>query len=316
MQPLFPAIKNNNHFFLAVDALHRLYIEESGTETGIPVVFLHGGPGSGCEPFHRRFFDPKKYRIILFDQRGCGRSKPHAELRDNTSQHLLADMEKIREKLGIEKWMVFGGSWGSTLALLYAETYPQRVSALIVRGIFLGRKKDIDWFYQEGANRIYPDYWQHFIEPIAENKRDNLLEAYHELLTGENEIAKSRAAKAWSTWEGMTANLSPKGSVLEHFTDLHYALSIARIEAHYFVNNNFLSENQLLQNADKLTEIPGIIIQGRYDMICPIEQAFELHHVWQTAVLEVIPACGHAASEPAMIDALVKATETMAEVLS
>ena len=316
MQPLFPAIKNNKHFFLAVDALHSLYVEESGTETGIPVVFLHGGPGSGCEPFHRRFFDPKKYRIILFDQRGCGRSKPHAELRDNTSQHLLADMEKIRETLGIEKWMVFGGSWGSTLALLYAETYPQRVTGLIVRGIFLGRKKDIDWFYQEGASRIYPDYWQHFIEPIAENKRDNLLEAYHELLTGENEIAKSRAAKAWSTWEGMTANLSPKGSVLEHFTDLHYALSIARIEAHYFVNNNFLSENQLLDNADKLTEIPGIIIQGRYDMICPIEQAFELHHVWQTAVLEVIPACGHAASEPAIIDALVKATETMADVLT
>jgi proline iminopeptidase len=316
MQPLFPAIKNNNHFFLAVDALHSLYIEESGTETGIPVIFLHGGPGSGCEPFHRRFFDPKKYRIILFDQRGCGRSKPHAELRDNTSQHLLADMEKIREKLGIEKWMVFGGSWGSTLALLYAETYPERVSALIVRGIFLGRQKDIDWFYQEGASRIYPDYWKHFIEPIAEDKRDNLLRAYHSLLIGENEIARSRAAKAWSTWEGMTANLSPKGSVLDHFTDLHYALSIARIEAHYFVNNNFLSDNQLINNADKLYDIPGIIIQGRYDMICPIEQAFELHAAWQTAVLEVIPACGHAASEPAIIDALVKATETMADVLS
>ena len=316
MQPLFPAIKNNKHFLLAVDELHSLYVEESGTETGIPVVFLHGGPGSGCEPFHRRFFDPKKYRIILFDQRGCGRSQPHAELRQNTSQHLLADMEKIREKLGIEKWMVFGGSWGSTLALLYAETYPERVSALIVRGIFLGRKKDIDWFYQDGASRIYPDYWQHFIAPIEEHKRDDLLAAYHELLTGENEIAKSRAAKAWSTWEGMTANLKPKGSVLDHFTNLHYALSIARIEAHYFVNNNFLSENQLLDNAAPLSDIPGIIIHGRYDMICPIEQAFELHNVWQTAVLEVIPACGHAASEVAMIDALVKASETMADVLS
>ena len=316
MQPLFPAIKNNKHFFLDVDELHRLYIEESGTETGIPVVFLHGGPGSGCEPFHRRFFDPKKYRIILFDQRGCGRSLPHAELRNNTSQNLLADMEKIREKLGIEKWMVFGGSWGSTLALLYAETYPERVSALIVRGTFLGRKQDIDWFYQEGASRIYPDYWQHFIEPIAEHKRDDLLSAYHELLTGEDEIAKSRAAKAWSTWEGMTANLMPKGSVLDHFTDLHYALSIARIEAHYFVNNNFLADNQLVNNAHKLTDIPGIIIHGRYDMICPIEQAFALHDAWQTAVLEIIPACGHAASEAAIIDALVKATETMADVLS
>ncbi len=316
MQPLFPAIKANNHFFLAVDEIHRLYIEESGTATGIPVVFLHGGPGSGCEAFHRCFFDPKKYRIILFDQRGCGQSTPHAELRNNTSQDLLEDMEKIRKKLGIKKWLVFGGSWGSTLALLYAETYPKRVSALIVRGIFLGRPKDIDWFYQEGASRIYPDYWQHFLEPIEEDKRDNLLAAYHEILTGKNEIARSRAAKAWSTWEGMTANLIPKNSVLDHFTDLHNALSIARIEAHYFVNENFLSDNQLVRNADKLTDIPGIIIHARYDMICPIEQAFELHQAWQTAVLEIIPASGHAASEPAMIDALVKATDTMADILS
>jgi proline iminopeptidase len=315
MQPLFPAIKNNSHFLLPVDDIHTLYVEEAGTATGIPVVFLHGGPGSGCEAFHRRFFDPKKYRIILFDQRGCGCSTPHAELNQNTSQDLLADMEKIREKLEIEQWLVFGGSWGSTLALLYAETYPERVSGLIVRGIFLGRQQDINWFYQEGASRVYPDYWQHFLEPIPTNKRDNLLQAYHELLIGENEFAKSRAAKAWSTWEGMTANLTPKGSVLDHFTDLHYALSIARIEAHYFVNQNFLSENQLINHADKLKDIPGIIIHGRYDMICPIEQAFELHQVWQTAVLEIIPACGHAASEPAMIDALVKATETMADIL-
>ena len=316
MQPLFPAIKNNSHFYLAVDNLHTLYVEESGVKDGIPVVFLHGGPGSGCEPFHRRFFNPEKYRIILFDQRGCGKSTPHAELKNNTSQDLIADMEKIREKLGIEKWMVFGGSWGSTLALLYAETYPKRVSALIVRGIFLGRSQDIAWFYQEGASRIYPDYWQKFIEPIPKNKRGNLLQAYHELLTGDNEIAKSRAAKAWSTWEGMTANIKPKGSVIDHFTDLHYALSIARIEAHYFVNNNFLSTNQLINNASKLENIPGIIIHGRYDIICPLEQAFTLHNAWQSAVLEVIPACGHAASEAAIIDALVKATETMVDVLS
>ena len=315
MLPLFPSIKNNKHFYLDVDELHRLYIEESGSPDGIPALFLHGGPGSGCEPFHRRFFDPEKYRIILFDQRGCGKSTPHAELRNNTTQDLIEDIEKIREKLGIERWLVLGGSWGSTLALLYAEAYPERVSALIVRGIFLGRKQDIDWFYQEGASRIYPDYWQKFIEPIPEDKRDNLLSAYHELLTGDNEIAKTRAAKAWSTWEGMTANLKPKSSVLDHFTDLHYALSIARIEAHYFINQNFLSDNQIINNADKLEQIPGIIIHGRYDMICPLEQAYELHRAWQTAVLEIIPACGHAASEPAIIDALVKATETMAEVI-
>ncbi len=315
MQPLFPSIKNNSSFYLPVDDLHILYVEESGTKDGIPVVFLHGGPGSGCEPFHRRFFDPEKYRIILFDQRGCGKSTPHAELTNNTTQDLIEDMEKIREKLGIEKWLVLGGSWGSTLALLYAEAYPERVSALIVRGIFLGRPRDISWFYQEGASRIYPDYWQKFLEPIPENQHDDLLKAYHELLTGDNEIAKSRAAKAWSTWEGMTANLKPNGSVLDHFTDLHYALSIARIEAHYFMNNNFLTENQIVANASALKNIPGIIIHGRYDMICPLEQAYELHNAWQTAVLEVIPACGHAASEPAIIDALVKATETMADVV-
>lgn len=316
MQPLFPSIKNNSHFYLAVDDIHTLYVEESGNEEGLPVVFLHGGPGSGCEAFHRRFFDPEKYRIILFDQRGCGKSTPHAELKNNTTQDLIADMEKIREKLRIERWMVLGGSWGSTLALLYAEAYPERVSALIVRGIFLGRRQDIDWFYQQGASRIYPDYWQHFIEPIAEDKRDNLLEAYYELLTGGDEIAKSRAAKAWSRWEGMTANLKPNTRVVDHFTDFHYALSIARIEAHYFINNNFLADNQIIVNAAQLAHIPGIIIHGRYDMICPLEQAFELHDAWQTAVLEVIPACGHAASEVAIIDALVKATDTMADVLS
>lgn len=315
MQPLFPSIKNNSHFSLPVDSLHTLYVEESGAENGIPVIFLHGGPGSGCEPFHRRFFDPEKYRIILFDQRGCGKSTPHAELRNNTTQDLINDIEKIREKLEIDRWMVFGGSWGSTLALLYAETYPKRVSALIVRGVFLGRTQDIDWFYQEGANRIYPDYWKEFIAPIPEHKHDNLLQAYHELLTGDDEIAKSRAAKAWSTWEGMTANLKPKSSVVDHFTDFHYALSIARIEAHYFINNNFLTENQIIKNAEKLADIPGIIVHARYDMICPLEQAYELHDAWQTSILEVIPACGHAASEPAIIDALVKATESMADIL-
>lgn len=316
MQTLFPSIKTNNEFFLPIDELHTLYIEESGSKNGIPVIFLHGGPGSGCEAFHRRFFDPEKYRIILFDQRGCGKSTPHAELKNNTTQHLIEDIETIRKKMGIERWMIFGGSWGSTLALLYAEAYPERVSALIVRGIFLGRPKDIDWFYQEGASRIYPDYWQQFIEPIPKVQHDNLLQAYHAQLTGDNEIAKSRAAKAWSTWEGLTANLTPKGSVLDHFTDLHYALSIARIEAHYFINNNFLEDNQIVNNASKLENIPGIIIHGRYDMICPIEQAFELHAAWQTATLEVIPSCGHAASEPAIIDALVKSTKTMADILS
>ena len=318
MSALFPPIRENFHVYLPVDEQHTLYVEECGSAEGIPVVFLHGGPGSGCEAWHRQFFDPNRYRIILFDQRGCGRSTPHAELNANTTWDLVADMEKIREHLGIERWAVFGGSWGSTLGLAYAETHPERVTGLILRGIFLSRQRDIDWFNElnTGVNRIFPDYWQDYLAPIPEDERGHMVKAYYQRLTGENEIARMQAAKAWSTWEGRTANLHPKESVVAHFTDPHTALSVARIEAHYFINGSFLSPNQLLENAHKIAHLPGSIIHGRYDMICPLEQAFALHEVWQNAEFHIIPACGHAASEAPIQQALVTATERLAEILS
>lgn len=316
MRSLYPAIKPNHSFMLAVDDIHQLYVEECGSVDGIPVVFLHGGPGSGCEPYHRQYFNPEKYRIILFDQRGCGRSTPHAELRQNTTQDLIADMEKIREHLGITQWMILGGSWGSTLALLYAETHPERVSALIVRGIFLCRPSDIAWFYQSGASKIYPDYWQDFLAPIPEDQRDNLLAAYYQLLTGDDEIARMRAAKAWSQWEGLTATLQPKPQVVEHFIDPHTALSVARLEAHYFMHNGFLQDDHILANAQPLQDISGIIIHGRYDMICPAEQAYALHQVWSNAELQLLSVCGHAGSEAPIIDAIIDATDRMAQALA
>jgi len=315
MSELYPPIHENSHFTLKVDDIHEIYIEECGNEAGEPVVFLHGGPGAGCEPYHRQLFDPEKYRIILFDQRGCGRSTPHASLENNTTQHLIDDMEKIREKLGIRRWVVAGGSWGSTLALAYAQAHPRRVSGLIVRGIFLATSKDVDWFYQEGASRIYPDYWQDFIKPIPEIEQDNLLQAYHQRLIGGNEIARMRVAKAWSLWEARTATLLPSSSVLNHFSDPHTALSVARIEAHYFVNNSFLEENELLKNASKLKDIPGYIIHGRYDMICPLEQAYALHEVWGIADFFVVQGAGHSAGEPGISAALIEASDGMLKKL-
>ena len=311
MSDLFPPILENNHFHLKVDEQHDIYVEECGSSDGIPVVFLHGGPGAGCEPYHRQLFDPEKYRIILFDQRGCGKSTPHASLDNNTTQHLIADMEKIREELGVEKWVVAGGSWGSTLALTYAETYPERTLGLIVRGIFLCTSKEIHWFYQEGASKIYPDYWQDFLAPIPEDEQNNLLKAYHKRLTGDNEIARMGAAKAWSLWEARTATLLPSPSILEHFSDPRNALSIARIEAHYFVNNGFMEDNQLLKNADRIKNIPGYIIHGRYDMICPIQQAFDLHNAWPISELFVVQGAGHSAGEPGISSALIKAGNDM-----
>ncbi len=312
MSDLYPPIHENRSFHLNVDAVHELYVEECGnSEEGVPVVFLHGGPGAGCEPYHRQLFNPEKYRIILFDQRGCGRSLPHASLENNTTQDLIDDIEKIRLELGIEKWVVAGGSWGSTLALAYAEAHSEHVSGLIVRGIFLCTQKEIQWFYQHGASEIYPDYWEDFIEPIPENKRGDLLHAYHDLLTGDNEIARMGAAKVWSVWEARTATLLPNSAVMDHFTEPHNALCIARIEAHYFVNNGFMKANQLLDNADKLKDIPGFIIQGRYDMICPMRQAYELHQAWPLSELFVVQGAGHAAAEKGITAALIKASDDM-----
>lgn len=319
MSDLYPAIHENRFFYLNVDdgiePNHEIYVEECGNMDGVPVIFLHGGPGAGCEAYHRQLFNPEKYRIILFDQRGCGRSRPHASLENNTTQDLISDMEKIREKLGIDKWVVAGGSWGSTLALAYAQEHPEHVSGLIIRGIFLCTKKEIEWFYQQGANQFFPDYWEEFIEPIPESERDDLLGAYHKVLSGDNEIARMGAAKAWSTWEAHTATLVPSASVLEHFSEPHNALSIARIETHYFVNNGFMQNNQLLDNANKLKNIPGFIIQGRYDMICPMQQAYDLHKAWPLSDLFIVQGTGHAAAEKGIQTALIKASDDMLKKL-
>ncbi len=310
---LFPDIEPYVNHSIAVDKPHVLHVEECGNPHGLPVVFLHGGPGAGCEPYHRRFFDPDVYRIVLFDQRGCGRSTPHAELAGNTTQALVADIERIRQHLGIERWLVFGGSWGSTLALAYAQTHPQRVAGLILRGIFLCRPREIAWFYQEGASRVFPDYWRDFERVIPEPERGDMLRAYHARLTGENEIARMTAAKAWSLWEGRTATLLPRDEVIDHFANPFTALSLARIECHYFVNDAFLEPDQLLRGAHRLREIPGIIVQGRYDMVCPMESAWDLHQAWPEAEFVLVGDAGHAASEPGIIDALVRAGEKMVE---
>jgi len=311
MTALYPEIKPYATHTLEVESPHSIYFEESGKLDGVPVLFVHGGPGAGCESYHRQFFDPEKYRIILFDQRGAGKSTPHAELKNNTTQSLVADIEAIREKLGIRAWVLFGGSWGSTLSLLYAQAHPERVLGLILRGIFLCRQSEIDWFYQYGANRIFPDFWQDFIQPIPEKERVNLLSAYYKRLTGEDEVARMACAKAWSTWEGRTATMQPRRSVVEHFSDPHTALSLARIEAHYFMNQSFLKPDQILNDADKLKDIPGTIVQGRYDMICPMESAWALSQAWPMAELDIINNAGHSATELGTVEALVSATRKM-----
>lgn len=316
MSDLYPAIHPNHHFMLKVDDIHTLYVEESGSEDGIPVIYLHGGPGTGSMPYQRCLFDPEEYRIILFDQRGCGHSTPHADLRNNTTQDLISDIEKVREKLGIERWVVTGGSWGATLALAYAQAHPERVSGLIVRGIFLGTKSEVNWFYQQGANQFYPDYWQDYIAPIPEAERGDMLKAYHKRLNGDNEIARMGAAKAWAVWEARAATLNPHPSLMEQFSTPHRALSLATIEAHYFMNNCFFEDNQLLNNADKLKDIPGYIIHGRYDMICPLKQAYDLHKKWPLADLFIVQGVGHAANEPAISAALVNASKGMLGKLS
>jgi len=312
---LFPAIQPIQSFRLRVSPVHELYVEECGNKDGIAVVFLHGGPGGSCEPSHRRYFDPERYRIILFDQRGCGKSRPHASLQQNTTQDLIDDLEQIRQYFGIQKWVVFGGSWGSTLALAYAEAHPQHVAGLIVRGIFLCRQQDIDWFYQGGAARIFPDAWEDFLAPIPEPERDNLVQAYHRRLTSDNELQRMAAAKAWSVWEGSTATLKPDHAVLDYFSDPHIALSIARIECHYFINNSFLRPDQLLQDAHQLEGIPGFIVHGRYDVICPVDQAFALHEKWPNSQLKIIADAGHAVSEPGITRALVESTNSMLRLL-
>ncbi|HZH90017.1 MAG TPA: prolyl aminopeptidase [Pyrinomonadaceae bacterium] len=317
MRDLYPAIEPYDQGMLPVSPVHTLYYEQSGNPEGLPVVFLHGGPGGGTVPDYRRFFDPAAYRIVLFDQRGSGKSTPHANLEDNTTWHLVADIERIREHLGIDRWLVFGGSWGSTLALAYAQTHPERARALVLRGIFLCRPKEIRWFYQEGASAIYPDAWEHYVKVIPEAERDDLLGAFHRRLTSDDEAVRLEAARAWSVWEGSTSKLYPDEDFIAHFGDPQFALAFARIECHYFMNNAFFeTDNYLIENVGKIRHIPAVIVQGRYDVVCPLMSAWELHRAWPEAELRIIPDAGHSALEPGTRSALVEATDRFRTVTS
>ncbi|MCQ4346371.1 prolyl aminopeptidase [Pseudomonas stutzeri] len=315
MLTLYPEIKPYARHQLAVEYPHQLYVDESGSPEGLPVLFVHGGPGAGCDEASRRWFDPTLYRIVTFDQRGCGRSTPHASLDRNTTWDLVADMERIRERLGIDKWVLFGGSWGSTLSLAYAQAYPERVLGLILRGIFLCRPQEIQWFYQSGASRLFPDYWEDYLAPIPHDERDDLVGAFYRRLTGSDQIAQMHAAKAWSVWEGRTATLRPNHQVVERFADPHRALSIARIECHYFVNDAFLEADQLLRDMPRIAHIPGVIVHGRYDVVCPLDNAWALHQAWPNSELLIIRDAGHAAAEAGITDALVRAASQMARRL-
>ena len=307
---LFPNIEPFNTFYLPVSDLHTIYIEESGNKNGKPVIFLHGGPGGGVDPKYRRYFNPDKWHIIMFDQRGCGKSTPFAELKENTTWDLVDDIEKIRNHLSIDRWVIYGGSWGSTLSLAYSQTYPDSCKALILRGIFLVRKKEIHWFYQEGASKIFPDNWQSFVAPIPIEKRNNLLEAYYNLLIGEDSSKKIEAAKAWSTWEGSTVRLIQDKDFIGDFSDEKFAEAFARIECHYFMNNAwFDSDNHLIENVDKIRHIPAVIVHGRYDVICPVENAWELHQAWPESELHIIPDAGHSIFEEGIKDKILEYTE-------
>ena len=312
MKSLYPHLEPFEVSFLEIDD-HKIYYEVSGNPNGKPAIFVHGGPGGGGSTEVRRFFNPELYKIIVFDQRGCGRSKPHASLKDNTTWHLVSDMEKIREKLGIERWLVFGGSWGSTLSLAYAQAHPTRVSELVLRGIFMLRKKELDWFYQEGASKIFPEPWQEFLEPIEDDKRDNLMDAYREIFYGDDQEKKLEAAVAWSKWEAATSSLLISEARVDEFQDPEFALAFAMIENHYFVNKGFFeNENQLLENLDVIRHIPAVIVQGRYDVVCPMESAWELASKWPEAEFMVTPNSGHSAFEKENIAALVDATDKFA----
>ena len=310
---LYPPLEPTRTGFLSVSGNHELYYEECGNPSGKPVIVLHGGPGSGTSPAMRRFFDPDKYRIVLLDQRGAGKSRPHASLDDNTTWHLVEDIEQLRETLGIDTWQVFGGSWGSTLALAYAEKHPERVTELVLRGIFMVQQRELDWLYRFGASELFPDAWRKFIAPIPEVERSDLLNAYHSRLLSEQRDVQLKAAKAWSIFEGSTCQLIPAESTTEVFGAEDFALALARIETHYFVNGGFLDEGQLLRDADRLQDIPGVIVHGRYDVLCPARNAFELAEAWPPAAKLIVTAdAGHSAFEPANVHELVAATDRFA----
>ena len=307
MKKLYPKIEPYNEFKLKVSNLHTIHIEESGNKNGKPIIFLHGGPGGGIEPIYRQYFDPNKWRIIIFDQRGCGKSTPHADITENTTWDLISDIEGIRNYLNITKWVVFGGSWGSTLALSYSISHPDRCKALILRGIFMIRKKEINWFYQEGASNIYPDAWENYIAPIPKNERNNLVLAYYKRLTSNNNSIRLEAAKAWSFWEANTSKLIQSQDCLHHFDNPKVAEAFARIECHYFVNGGFFkNEDWIINNIKYIRHIPTVIIQGRYDIVCPMISAWELHKAFPEANFEIIQNAGHSMTEEGITNKLIK----------
>ena len=315
LRELFPEIKPYSSGTLRVSKLHTLHYEECGNPRGVPLIFLHGGPGGGIDPVYRRYFDPKQFRIVLFDQRGCGKSKPHAELRENTTWDLVADIERLREKLGIERWLVFGGSWGSTLALAYAQTHPKPCRALVLRGIFLLRKSELEWFYQDGASQLFPDAWETYLEPIPQRERGDMMRAYYKRLTSRDRRVRMQAARAWSVWEGTTSKLFTDPKLVKKFAGGRFADAFARIEAHYFVNKGFLDrDDQLLRGVARIRHIPAVIVQGRYDVVCPMRSAWDLHKAWPEAKLIVVPDSGHSMTEPGIRSALIAETERLARV--
>ncbi|MEN7342080.1 MAG: prolyl aminopeptidase [Pseudomonadota bacterium] len=309
---LYPQIEPYHTGMLDVGDGHKLYYEQSGNPNGKPVIALHGGPGGGSNGGMRRFFNPDVYRIILLDQRGAGKSTPHASLENNTTWDLVGDIEILREALEIRRWQVFGGSWGSTLSLAYAETHPERVTELVLRGIFMLRPKEIRWFYQHGASEIFPDRWEHYVAPIPEAERGDMLSAYHQRLISEDETVRLEAARAWSVWEGSTSFLRPDPVATDAFGEPDHALAMARIECHYFVNDGFMKPGQLIENIDRVRNIPAIIVQGRYDVVCPMISAWELHKAWPESQLKIIDDAGHSAFEPGNAGALVEATDHFA----
>jgi proline iminopeptidase len=310
---LYPALRPYRRGWLRVSPIHEIYYEEGGNPRGKPAVFVHGGPGAGANETSRRFFDPRRYRIVVFDQRGCGRSRPHASLEDNTTWHLVADMEALRRHLGIGRWLVFGGSWGSTLALAYSQRHPAAVSALVLRGIFMLRKWEIDWFYQEGASALFPDRWEQYVAPIPTRERDDLVRAFHRRLTGKSRTRQLEAARAWSIWEASTSFLRTDEMQIRKWGNAAFATAIARIECHYFVNKGFLSrEDQLLRDVRRIRHVPAVIVQGRYDVVCPMRTAWDLHRVWPEADFRLVADAGHSALEPGITHELVAATNRFA----
>ena len=312
---LYPEIEPTASGWMTTDSVHEVYWEECGNPHGLPVIVLHGGPGGAVNPSMRRYFDPAKYRIVMFDQRGCGRSRPNASLEANTTWDLISDIERLREQLGIEKWVVFGGSWGSTLSMAYAITHPERAQALVLRGIFLLTKKELCWFYQDGASMIFPDAWERFVAPIPEKERHDLMGAYYKRLMGNDEKARTGAAVAWSSWEGETVSVEGPASRPDKFAEPEFAVAFARIQNWYFTNGGFFpTENWLIENVDRMRHIPTWIAQGRFDVVTPISGAWALHKAWPEAKLDIVPDAGHASTEPGIIDSLIRATDWAATV--